>query len=424
MDTMSSRSDLLAIIESGLNGVDGKRCVINALHGRAELQGMQNALGVQGNIGIVAIGKAASSMAEGALKYLGSKVVSGLVVSKDTISLTDSLPPYIEQLVAGHPVPDQRSLDAGQALIRYLKNCSPATSLLFLISGGASALVEVLPEKVSLQQLQKLNHWLLTSGLDIEQMNAIRQCVSCIKAGRLASYIQASQVVSLLMSDVMSNSVAMIGSGLLAVSRTPLPDVAIDFDRVPQWVRQLCLEQPLRLGIDDSVLVHIDQVIVIDLDMALNAMMQAALDGGYTVFRHDEEMSGNVMRWADTITEYLVEAPSGLHLWGGETTLQLPATSGCGGRNTHLALLLAQRLYDKSGFIVATVASDGDDGNSGYAGAIVDGSTLSKAGITQAMAQQALAYADSATLLKQAGALLSLAKGRSNVADIFLLVKH
>jgi len=73
---------------------------------------------------------------------------------------------------------------------------------------------------------------------------------------------------------------------------------------------------------------------------------------------------------------------------------------------------------------VATVASDGDDGNSGYAGAIVDGSTLSKAGITQAMAQQALAYADSATLLKQAGALLSLAKGRSNVADIFLLVKH
>lgn len=404
---MSTHSDLLAIIEAGLNSVEGKGCVHNALRSRAELQG---------NIGIVAIGKAALSMAEGALAHFGKRVVSGLLISKEAVSAKSSLPSCIEQYVGGHPIPDQGSLDAGSALVRYLENSPSDTSLVFLISGGASALVEVLPEGVSLDQLQQLNRWLLASGLDIEKMNSTRQCVSRIKAGRLLASIRATQVTSLLMSDVIDNNSAIIGSGLLTVSAQ-----AEGVEGVPDWLRQLCANQPPRPEVS---LVAVDQEVVADRAGALNAMSTAAKSCGVQVHCHSKAMAGDAILWADYIVDYLVEAPCGLHLWFGETTVRLLQTPGCGGRNSHLALALAQRLYGKAGLTAVTIATDGDDGNSGYAGAMVHGATLSKMGVTRETAQKFLAAADSATLLKQVDALLSFAKGQSNVADFLLLLKQ
>ncbi|MBN4073639.1 MAG: hydroxypyruvate reductase [Gammaproteobacteria bacterium] len=406
----SIRSDLLAIIESGLKRVDGSACVASAL-GRRDV--------LPANIGVVAIGKAALAMAEGAVDVLQTKLVSGLVISKEPISALNALPHCIERCVGGHPTPNQDSLVAGHALLRYLDNCPLDMTLLFLLSGGASALVEVLPDSVSLEQLQRLNRWLLASGLDIAQMNVIRQCVSRIKAGRLASHMHTSATISLLMSDVMNNDESIIGSGLLtASSRAPV------LSSVPEWVRKLCVDQPPRPDVGSDGFEGIHQEIVADLGMALNAMALTAVDLAYVAHNHGTTMSGDVETWVSYIASYLINAPVGVHLWGGETTVQLPDKPGCGGRNTHLALMLAQRLRGQAGLTLAMVASDGDDGNSSYAGAIADGDTLSKAGITCERAQQALATADSATLLQYANALLFLDKGRSNVADILLVVKQ
>ncbi len=371
-----------------------------------------------GNIGLVAIGKAALSMAEGAVEVVQGQLVSGLLISKEPISARNALPQCIECYAGAHPIPNQQSLHAGHALLRYLEICPTELTLLFLISGGASALVEVLPETVTLQQLEALNRWLLVSGLDIEQMNAVRQCVSRIKAGRLANYIAAPRLVSLLMSDISTNDASVIGSGLLtATSGTAM------LSSVPEWVRQICAAQPPRPDAGADVFAAIDQEVIADLDMALQAMAEVARDLGYVVHQHGVTMKGEVEDWADYVTDYLVAAPAGLHVWGGETVLRLPDVPGRGGRNTHLALALALRLSGFKGVTLVLVASDGDDGNSGYAGALVDGDTLLNAGITPEKARQALAAADSATLLREAKALLSFAKGRSNVADICLAIK-
>ena len=406
----SSHEHLPALIKAGLKQVDGRICVANALRRRESLPG---------NIGLVAMGKAALSMAEGAVDVIQDRLVSGLLISKEPVSATDMLPQCIKRYTGGHPIPDQRSLHAGQALLRYLEACPAELTLLFLISGGASALVEVLPETVTLQQLEALNLWLLGSGLDIEKMNAVRQCVSRIKAGRLANYVSAPRLVSLLMSDIRTNDESIIGSGLLTAS-----SYTSILDSAPEWVRQICAAQPPRPDAKADVFAGIDQEIVADLDMALQAIAVAAKDLGYAVHHHGVTMRGDVECWADYVADYLVGAPAGLHVWGGETVLRLPDAPGRGGRNTHLALSLALRLSGRKDVTLALVASDGDDGNSGYAGALVDGATLRGAAITLEKARQALTAADSATLLREAKALLSFAKGRCNVADICLAIKQ
>ncbi|NOX27956.1 MAG: DUF4147 domain-containing protein [Gammaproteobacteria bacterium] len=408
---MSAHLNLLAIVAAGLKSVDGEVCVGHALN---------QANTGQGSVGIVAIGKASVAMAEGAWAYFGSRIVSGLVIAKEQMNDV-VLPSVIQCHIGGHPIPDQRSLDAGELLIRYLEKSPSDIELVFLISGGASALVEVLADDVSLDQLQSLNRWLLTSSLDITHVNVLRQCVSRIKAGRLAKVIRASQVSSLLMSDVPANDMAIIGSGLLTASSP-----SVSFDGLPDEIRQYCSNQPPRPALNDKKITSIRQKIVADINVALSTMAATAEALSYVVHRHDKVMNGDVNDWVDYIVSYLDSAPKGLHCWGGETTIELPKLSGqigCGGRNTHMALELAVRLAGVEDVIVVCVATDGDDGCSGYAGAIINGKTLSDKGITIDLARHALNAADSATLLKQTSALLTYPKGRSNVADIFLLLK-
>lgn len=405
--TQTVREDLLATVNAALAQVDGKSCVVKSL---------RRQVNIEGPVGLMAIGKAAPAMAEGALAVLGERVVSGLLVSKGGCGSVN-LPDSIMHCIGGHPAPDRRSIEAGVILTQYLQNTATDMTLLFLISGGSSALVEVLPEHMSLKQLQQLNHYLLASGLSISEINAVRQCVSCIKAGRLANYISARKTVSLLMSDVVGNDTSVIGSGLLNASET-VPDFAV----LPEWIKKLCANSPPRPHAGSDVLQTIEQIIVADLDTALSAAGIAASALGYQVFRHVEPIEGNAVDCAKNIAACLLNAPAGIHLWGGESTVKLPEDAGNGGRNTHLILALAEQLRGCQRIAVAAVATDADDGNSGYAGAMIDGATLIKAGISSSAVAKSLQKADSATLLDRAGALLSFPKGRSNVADLLLAI--
>lgn len=396
------------MIEAGLSSVDGESCVRKALSSH--------------NVScdacaIVAIGKASVAMTQGAVAHFDGRVISGLLIAKELPSDT-RLPSTIQCHLGDHPVPGRRSLDAGERLLDYLKDLPASTELVFLISGGASALVEVLPKAISLGQLQQLNRWLLTSGLSIGQMNVLRQGVSCIKAGRLAKYVHAERVTSLLMSDVADNDAAIIGSGLLTATLSH-----VELDGLPDEIKQICAVQEPKPTLDDKRITAIKQQVVADIDTALDALASTAKKQGYAVHRPNQVMAGDVNDWVDYVVAYLADAPTGLHLWGGETTIELPNKAGRGGRNTHMALTLALRLVGMDDVTIACVATDGDDGSSACAGAIVDGNTLSNKNISVDLAQRSLAAADSATLLEQADCLLKQAKGRSNVADMFLLLK-
>ena len=199
-----ARSELLDIFKAGLAAVEGRAVVARYLAQHP----------VAGACSLVALGKAAGAMALGALESLGEGVIDGLVISKP-----GHLPrglfnhPQLTLIEGGHPLPDRSSLEAGAALLDFLSHLPPERALLFLISGGTSSLVEVLRPGVGLADLQRVNRWLLGSGLPIEKMNRIRKSLSAIKGGGLLRYVGGRSVTGLFISDVRWDDPAVIGSG-------------------------------------------------------------------------------------------------------------------------------------------------------------------------------------------------------------------
>ena len=153
-----------------------------AIHGRKRVRDYLRKHPVLAPVFLLSIGKAACAMAQGAHEVLGARILDALVVTKRGHAELLAWP----VLEAGHPLPDEQSLAAGQRLIDFAAAIPPDATVLMLLSGGASALAEALPEGMQLAQLRALNDWLLASGLDIAAMNRIRKRLSRIKGGRLA----------------------------------------------------------------------------------------------------------------------------------------------------------------------------------------------------------------------------------------------
>ena len=174
--TTSPRDNLLTLYAAALEAVEGRNCVRNYLQNN-DLEDKP--------VVLLAIGKAAVAMAAGACDVLGERVSGGLVVTKEGHA-DIPLPACLTVLEAAHPVPDERCLKAGQAVIELVSGLPQDCQLLILTSGGASALVEALPDGIGLTELAELNRWLVGSGLSIIEMNRIRQSVSCLKGGKLA----------------------------------------------------------------------------------------------------------------------------------------------------------------------------------------------------------------------------------------------
>lgn len=170
---------------------------------------------------VIAIGKAAEAMTLGAHDVLGSKIADALIVTRNPLM---SLSWTVH--TGGHPLPDERSLQAGRALISSIEALPGEADVLVLLSGGASALVEFLPDGITLDDLRRVNEWLLASGLDIAAMNAVRRRLSLLKGGRLAALLGARHVLGLAISDVPGDDVRWIGSGPLTpiVSDEHLPN--------------------------------------------------------------------------------------------------------------------------------------------------------------------------------------------------------
>ena len=204
------KNHLLQIFNEALLSVNGRSVVGNYLANFKFVQPVR----------VIAIGKAAEAMAAGAIDVLGQRDYQCLIISKrytngETDPLSDFDAERVTVIRSGHPLPDEHSLQAGQVLLEFIHQSPPETELLFLISGGASSLVEVLPANVKLGDFKKVNQWLLASGFTIEQMNAVRKSLSCIKGGRLAKALDERKAQVLLISDVPGDDISVIGSGLL-----------------------------------------------------------------------------------------------------------------------------------------------------------------------------------------------------------------
>ncbi|WP_232020192.1 glycerate kinase type-2 family protein [Sulfuriflexus mobilis] len=401
------RQNLLNIFNHALLAVNGRHCVATALREAP----------VNGPVVVIAIGKAAASMARGAEEVLGEQITDGLVITK--YGHTGAC--RLTCLEAAHPVPDENSLVAGQALLDCLARNPQATTFLFLISGGASALVEVLPEGMDSGDLARINDWLLGSGLDIARMNRVRKSVSMIKGGRLATYLAGRATVGLLISDVIGDDPAVIGSGLLAA--TPADIMGLADINLPGWFSALSeLAGPMPAA-SDPCFETIRLNVIASLNMACSAAAHKADALGYDVFLHPDLFCCDAESTGVRLATAVMRGANILHIWGGETVVELPAQPGRGGRNQHLALAAAISLQGHPDCLLLAAATDGTDGPTPDAGALVDGETLARGELSGVNAQACLQAFDAGSFLEASGDLINTGPTGTNVMDIVLGLK-
>ena len=405
MSLSKARADVLAIFDAALRAVHGAT-VVTAYLRRKE---------VRGPLRVIAIGKAACAMWEGAHDVLGDGIESALIVTKrGHVTPLCARAHGTTVIEAGHPLPDEWSLRAGEALLDFITTAPPATPLLFLISGGASSLVEVLPDGVSLADLRQANEWLLASGWPIDRMNAVRRRISRIKGGRLATHVRGRRVLQLLISDVAGDAVADIGSGLLVSTGEP----TFPTGELPASLRATLAHAPPFL--EDSTFAGIETQIVARLDDALAAAVAAAERLGHRAHLHPERLVGDAEMQGRALAAALLTAPSGVHVWGGETTVCLPEKPGRGGRNQQLALAAAAVLASHDRVCLLAAGSDGSDGPGGDAGALVDGGTLARGALDGLDAVDHLRRADAGRFLEASGDLVQTGPTGTNVTDLVI----
>ncbi|MCR9127429.1 MAG: DUF4147 domain-containing protein [Rhodobacteraceae bacterium] len=365
---MSAR-DAIAIWRAGTGAVDGHAAVARA------------AAGLQRPDRILAVGKAAGAMTRAALDSFGQ--VPALVVTKDGHGA--GLPDGVQLIEASHPVPDARSLTGGRALREATAGMAPGSRLLLLVSGGASALAEDLVPGHGLGDLTALNREMLAAGLDIGAMNARRRKISRIKGGGLLGHFHGAAADVLAISDVPRDDISVIGSGIGAAPDAP-------------GFAYAC-----RIVASNAV--------------ARDAAAAAARDLGHKVLENAETLYDEVTALAARIGPALAAMPRGAIVLGGEPTVVLPDRPGRGGRNQALALALAEHIAGCDGLTVVVAGTDGSDGPTDAAGAVVNGRTWA------AGAADALARADSGRFLDTRDALLRTGPTGTNVMDLLVALR-
>lgn len=404
------RDDLISVFRAALAAVSGRPAVRSYLR--------QHPL--SGPVHVVAIGKAAASMAAGAADMLGEDLDAGLVLTKTGhCQESGKIADRVRCMESSHPVPDAGSLQAGAALLEFIDTAPAEARFLFLISGGASSLVERLPENVGAGELSRVNRWLLGSGISIHGMNRVRKALSAIKGGRLAAHLAGRPALNLLISDVPGDDPRSIGSGLL------IPHVPADLSLVglelPEWLSELAGGFPPLP--EHSVFEKVHSHIVASPAHAWEAAARKAEEVGYAVRRHDALVEGDALEVGQQLAGKVAEGPPALSIWGGETTVRLPPRPGRGGRCQSLALAAAQVLQGREGVWFLAAGTDGTDGPSDDAGALVDGGTVSRGALAGLSADRSLTEADAGKFLAASGDLIHTGPTGTNVMDLMLGLK-
>jgi len=256
------------------------------------------------------------------------------------------------------------------------------------------------------------------SGLSIIEMNRIRKSISCLKGGKLAGLLKGQTATNLLISDVPGDDPAFIASGpFYAATPTPL-----NVEALPDWV--VAMQQQAAAEITVTSQEHeVPHHIVASNRIACEAALACARQHDWPAVYHPELLETDAGDVAISLVNTLDELPAGVHIWGGETTVQLPPEPGRGGRNQHLALIAAQALAGRDDRWLLAAGTDGTDGPTADAGALVDGGTIERGEAEGLNAAECLARADAGTFLEASGDLVHTGPTGTNVMDLALVWK-
>ncbi len=387
---MSVRQYILEAFQQALRSIDPQQAINKYVHRQGDSLIIESKVWDLKAIDLrlIVVGKAALPMAQAMATLVGDKTSRAVVIPPLTAPHVD-LPSNWQVIPATHPLPDQGSLMAGAQVRQLLTNSTLNTLVLVCVSGGATALLVDPVLGTSLADLRLKYQELLASGADITTMNQVRSSLDRLKGGGLVELAQPSQVIGLILSDVVGDAIATIGSGL-----TNHPQA-----------------QNILMGSNRQ---------------ACQAAAQYWSDQGYEPRIVTTALQGEAQEWGREIAQAIVqEAPGTVLIYGGETTVTLPQRcTGQGGRNQELVLAAAMALHDLGERAwVASMGTDGIDGQSEAAGSIANQQTVSLGKTQELEATDYLERHDSYNFFQPLQDLIVTGATGTNVADIVMAVR-
>ncbi len=371
------------ILSAALEAADPAQAVERTLslkNGLLQIGKISYLLGEIAHLYIVAFGKAAPAMASTASTIIGDALDGGIVVSK--YATADDLS-KLEMLLAGHPVPDERSLTSGKAILKLLRKCGKDDLVIFLISGGGSALVTAPFEGIPLSTMQDLTSLLLASGARIDEINTLRRALDRVKGGGLAEAAYPARIVSLILSDVVDSPLEAIASGPTVPNPTTASDALAVLKKynllakTPAIIREKLQENQrgnLPLAAHNATIIGSNRI-------SAEAALKKATQEGFQASILTTSLQGEAAEKGRELAAYLrgLDKRPQCVIVGGETTVSLGHATGLGGRNQELALAAVAALDGARDVMLITLATDGDDGPTDAAGAVVTGDTFQRA---------------------------------------------
>jgi len=420
-------SELASVFGAAVDAVMPQRMI----PGRMRLEGEVLHIGAErfdlqrcGRRYLCGAGKAALPMAEACEAILGERIDGGVIVTPEAPRPLQ----YCSCVHSTHPLPSEESIAAAEALTALFAGAGEADLILFLLSGGTSALIEKPVPPVSLEEMARTTKLLLENGCSIDETNSVRKHLSTIKGGRLAQ-LTTARVVVLVVSDVIGDDLETIGSAPLYCDRSTYTGVSAMlhgkglFDRLPESVRKVLSEgeRGARPETPSEPPASVTHLLVGSNRLALAAAAARGSALGYDVRLVETPVEGDVAEAAEAFCRRFEALPPGtLMIQGGETTVTVSG-NGRGGRNQHFALLCMQRLKTRTVYDIICAGTDGIDGNSDAAGARISDALFRRCGAGEIDA--ALARFDSNTFFARQGALIRTGYTGTNVMDIVIAYK-
>ena len=399
------RKDAEKAVRAAIGSVLPEKSVVRALQGRS----------YPGRVYLVAVGKAAWRMAAAALKTLETPVAGGLVISKYG-HMEGALPP-LRLMEAGHPVPDENSIQAASAALELTAELREDDTVLLLLSGGGSALFE--KPLIPLQELRDITSQLLACGADIVEINTIRKRLSAVKGGRFAAHCAPARVEALILSDVLGDPLDMIASGPVSTDNTSCADALritgkYSLSLSEPALRCLRTETPKQLE-------NVDAQIIGSVRELCRAAAEACRAMGYEPIlltdRLDCEAREAGRFLAAMLRTHALERRKLAFLAGGETIVHLSG-DGLGGRNQELALAACEGIKGLHNASIISVGSDGTDGPTDAAGGYIDGDSFNELKAAGLSLYDVLRRNDAYHALRAVGGLIFTGPTGTNVNDI------
>lgn len=374
---------------------------------------------------LIGIGKASWMMAKSAAVTLDGRIRFGAIITKYGHSRGPI--PGIDIFEAGHPLPDINTLKATERVLDITSNAGDGLTVLFLVSGGGSALFEKPAEGLSLISISKITSELLLKGADIKELNTVRKHLSSVKGGRFALHCLPAHVCQITLSDVIGDRLDIIASGPAApdLSTSKEALAVLKKYKIPISAR---LESALRSETPKS-LNNVSYHIAGNVSGLCLAAKEAADKRGYSSKIITDRLEGEARIAGETIADLaLHEIRKGASsktkscmIWGGETTVKVNGR-GKGGRSQELALAAAQKISGSECIVILSAGSDGTDGPTDAAGGLVDGLTWGKIRLNGGDPSKLLGDNDSYNALKLSDSLFITGPTGTNVNDLVIVL--